>query len=300
MAITHFSATTLNVTDVSPMREQYARDGVLVIDNFVSTQQCESLMKRADVLAQAYAVPDQPSIFSANDQRHASEQYFLESSNKVHYFFEPNAFDKSGHLKQPLTRSLNKIGHALHDVDPEFSTFSRDPRLGHLSTLIGLTHPRLIQSMYLFKQPKIGAEVTWHQDATFLHTSPSTVTGFWFALEDADESNGCLWALAGHHNGALRQRFVRTPAGVELQIVDDAPWPIEQAEPIEVAAGTLVVLHGQLPHWSAPNTTNRSRHAYAIHAVSADASYSEHNWLQRDDYAALTGFAWSSPHNASR
>ena len=46
--------------------------------------------------------------------------------------------------------------------------------------------------MYIFKQPHIGGEVGCHQDATFLYTDPITVTGFWFAIEDATLENGCL------------------------------------------------------------------------------------------------------------
>ena len=64
--------------------------------------------------------------------------------------------------------------------------------------------------MYIFKQPGIGGEVGCHQDATFLYTEPMTVTGFWFAIEDATLENGCLWAApGGHQQGGLRQVFKR-------------------------------------------------------------------------------------------
>jgi phytanoyl-CoA hydroxylase len=56
--------------------------------------------------------------------------------------------------------------------------------------------------MYIFKQPGIGGEVGCHQDATFLYTDPITVTGFWFAIEDATLENGCLWAAPGGHREA--------------------------------------------------------------------------------------------------
>jgi phytanoyl-CoA hydroxylase len=52
--------------------------------------------------------------------------------------------------------------------------------------------------------------------------------------------------------------------------------------PLEVPAGTLVVLHGQVPHYSAANHSERSRYAYTLHAISASAKYSEDNWLQLD------------------
>jgi phytanoyl-CoA hydroxylase len=48
-----------------------------------------------------------------------------------------------------------------------------------------------------------------------------------------------------------------------------------------VAAGTLVVLHGLLPHWSGVNASERSRHAYSLHCISAGAHYPTTNWLQR-------------------
>ena len=69
--------------------------------------------------------------------------------------------------------ALNKIGHALHDLDPVFDRISRQPRLAALARALGLAQPLLLQSMYLFKQPQIGGEVGWHQDATYLHTRPS-------------------------------------------------------------------------------------------------------------------------------
>ena len=35
---------------------------------------------------------------------------------------------------------------------------------------LGLTTPLAVQSMYIFKQPRIGGEVTPHQDGAFLYT----------------------------------------------------------------------------------------------------------------------------------
>jgi len=53
--------------------------------------------------------------------------------------------------------------------------------------------------------------------------------------------------------------------------------------PLEVPAGTLVVLDGRLPHWSDVNRSPRSRHAYTLHCISAAADYPDWNWLQRGD-----------------
>lgn len=60
-----------------------------------------------------------------------------------------------------------------------------------------LPPPPALQSMYIFKQPSIGGVVVPHQDSTFIHTTPLSCVGLWWALEDATKDNGCLWALPG-------------------------------------------------------------------------------------------------------
>ena len=70
-----------------------------------------------------------------------------------------------------------------------------------MATDIGIVDPLAVQSMYIFKQPRIGGEVSCHQVATFLYTEPTSVVGFWFAIEDATLDNGCLWAQPGGHRG---------------------------------------------------------------------------------------------------
>ncbi len=56
-------------------------------------------------------------------------------------------------------------------------------------------------------------------------------------------------------------------------------WP--GAVPLEVAAGTMIVLNGALPHWSGVNRSGTSRHAYSLHCIDSAAEYPEWNWLQR-------------------
>ena len=48
-----------------------------------------------------------------------------------------------------------------------------------------------------------------HQDSTFLRTSPPSVVGLWWALEDSTKQNGCLWALPGIHQQGVARHFIR-------------------------------------------------------------------------------------------
>jgi phytanoyl-CoA hydroxylase len=268
--------------------DAYEQNGFLVIEDFASAQACADLRQRAVEIVDEWQPSDARTIFTTSEQERASNAEFMSSGGSTWCFFEQDAFDENGQLRQAKQLSINKIGHAMHDLDPVFERFTYTPQLTAVATDIGLTDALALQSMYIFKQPSIGGEVTCHQDATFLYTDPMTVTGFWFAIENATLENGCLWAAPGGHKTGLRQVFKRAGAmtdddGTVFEVLDPTPLPTPPSElvPLEVPAGTLVVLHGLLPHWSGPNRSDHSRHAYSVHCISAAANYPAGNWLQR-------------------
>jgi phytanoyl-CoA hydroxylase len=272
----------------------YDRDGFLVVEDFAAKEDCLALIERADELMRTADLSEVRTIFTTKEQERVSDDYFLGSGGEIRFFFEEEAFAPDGTLQQPIEDSINKIGHALHDLDPVFDHFSRQPALAEVASDLGMDDALLLQSMYLCKQPHIGGEVGCHQDATFLYTDPITVTGFWFALEDATRDNGCLWAAPGGHRTSLRKLFKRRAdgPGTEFEVLDETPLP-DPHEPgalvsLETPAGTLVVLNGTLPHWSDENRSDRSRHAYSLHCIRASADYPAWNWLQRD--LPLRGF----------
>jgi len=265
-------------------RAAYDHDGFCVLRDFLSPADCDALQARAAELVASHEGWPARVTFSARDQSHAADRYFRESGGAICFFFEEEA------TRQPVPLALNKIGHALHDLDPVFDRISRHPRLAELAQAVGLHEPLLLQSQYIFKQPHIGGELDWHQDATYLHTTPSTVTGFWLALDDADRENGCLRVLPGGHRGPLRKLFHRVGDRIVTDDVDPTPWPDVPPLELEAPRGTLVVLHGMLPHASAANRSDRPRHAYVLHLIDGRAVYDADNWLQRPDLP-LRGFA---------
>ncbi|HRI55122.1 MAG TPA: phytanoyl-CoA dioxygenase family protein [Pseudomonadota bacterium] len=276
------------------LRARYERDGFLVLPGAFSAADCQELLGRAAAIVEEFepqSLGEVLSVFSTAEQAQTTDDYFLGSGDQIRFFFEPSCLAAGGRLTRPKHLALNKIGHALHELDPVFARHSRSPLLGAVLRALGLQAPLLLQSMYIFKVPDLGGEVVSHQDATFLYTDPITCTGLWLALEDATVENGCLWAQPGGHRTSLRRRFLRTPQPLEgasgptprttFAVYDQAPFAEEQMVPLEVAAGTLVVLHGLLPHRSGANLSPRSRHAYSLHVVEAGAHYPADNWLQR-------------------
>ena len=276
-------------------REAFLRDGVIVLEDFVPAAQCDQLKQRALALVAQYAPSAPGTVFSTLDNRHARDAYFEESANGIGVFFEEGAFGDDGKLRVPLDRAVNKLGHAMHDIDPVFKAFSRGSRLQAVANGIGLADPRLVQSMYIFKQPGIGGEVVCHQDSTFLYTEPPSVVGFWFSIEDAHRGNGCLGGLPGEHTKGLREIYRKQPDGqLRMETVNpDIAWDMGRLEWLEVPKGTLVVFNGEFPHLSEANLSPQSRHAYTLHAISGRARYPAGNWIQRPDPTDMpfTGFA---------
>lgn len=273
------------------MLADYRDAGVLVLRNFVSVEACAALRQRALDLVDAFDPEEVRSVFSTTEQTQLDDDYFIESGDKIRFFLENDAFDDSGRLRQDKAHSLNKMGHAMHDLDPVFDSFSRTPELAEVVKRIGFAEPAIVQSMYIFKPPNIGGEVVCHQDSTYIFTEPESCVGFWFALEDATLENGCMQFIPGGHKLPLKKRNYRGADGkLVTETLDDTPWPEEQKLPAEAPAGTLVVFDGRAPHLSAANRSSRSRHAYTLHVIDRRCRYPAENWLQRGDHLPLRGF----------
>jgi len=272
------------------MCQAFDRDGVLVLNGFADRDDRNALIKRAGELVDRFDPAEIRSVFSSKTHAHSADSYFETSGDKIRFFLEEGAVDADGRLNRDKAVAVNKIGHALHDLDPVFDRFSRQARLERVVRSLGLAEPLLLQSMYIFKQPGIGGEVVCHQDSTLLYTDPPSVVGLWFALEDATVENGCLWGLPGQHRAGLKTRYRRAADRLDFEVFDDTPWPEEARVPLEVPAGTLIVLHGRFPHLSGVNRSPRSRHAYTLHLIDGACSYPADNWLVRGPDMPLRGF----------
>jgi len=273
------------------MLDDYRATGVLILEDFVAVEYCRRLRERTLQLVEAFDESEVRHVFSAMEQTQLDDKYFEESGDKIRFFFEHDAFGKDGNLIQAKEHCLNKMGHAMHDLDPVFDEFSRSLELAEASRRIGFSEPAIIQSMYIFKPPRIGGEVYCHQDSTFIYTEPESCVGFWFALEDATVDNGCMQFIPGGHKMGLKERHLRGKDGrLGFETLDESPWPEDLEVPAEAPAGTLVIFDGCTPHLSGPNLSDKSRHAYTLHLIDQACHYPAENWLQRSEDLPLRGF----------
>lgn len=191
----------------------FEKDGFLVIKDFydpgpLKDRTQELLLKNNE---------SQITTFTTGDAQ-TSDQYFFDSADKISYFYEQEAV-KQGLVSDKL-KSINKMGHALHELDEEFKIFTFQQNIKDISASLKFEDPRVLQSMVIFKQPRIGDKVDSHIDSTFLFTRPTSCVGFWFALEDCRPDNGCMWFAPGSHlKYPLTKRFVRDGQGKFLCMI---------------------------------------------------------------------------------
>lgn len=270
------------------LKSQFEEQGFVVFERAIEPAALESIRSAAAGIVEAFDIAQHRTVFSTADRDKGRDHYFMDSSEAVHCFLEEEALDGNGELRFPKSRAINKIGHAMHDLVPEFTRFCRLPFFAEKLEGIGYRQPALWQTMYIYKQPRIGGEVRWHQDASYLHSLTTPVIGIWVAIEDATLENGCLWVEPGGHRGPLREIYEvdsETRTGV-LNSLDATPWPAEgEGQPLELEAGGVVFFADRLPHYSSANRSERSRQAFTMHLAEHDAKWSPNNWLQRPNFS---------------
>ncbi len=264
----------------------YNENGYLVVEKFLDDNSIAILKERTKEIITAFD-PKELKVFTTENQESHMDDYFLGSGDKVRCFFEEGAIDKNGVLAVSKEKSINKVGHAMHDLIPDFEKIAYTPALYSIAKSLGLKQASIVQSQYIFKQPKIGAKVNPHTDSTFIYTDPLSCLGVWIALEDAEIENGCLSVIAGSHQISLKDRFVRNKANTGTEFVnmggDSEDWNLQKLEALPVRKGDMVLLHGQVVHASFANRSKKSRHAFVLHLIDLDCEWPTDNWLQRSE-----------------
>lgn len=267
----------------------YQQNGFGVIENFLSNEEVEMMRNEASRLIREESRIKCNSLQIFGNDFNMKSKYFLDSSDKICYFFEKNAVNlETLQLQMPEDQSLAKIAHALHCLNPVFSKITTSQKVKDVFRSIGYVEPTVVQSMVIFKNPKVGGAYTPHQDASFLYTEPIHLVGIWFALDDATTLNGCLEFIPGSHKWPLVRRFVKTG---NTQDGDDLlEWTAPSCDfdesqffAVPVKRGDLVLIHGLVVHRSAANNSDKPRWIYTFHAYDKGRSvYCKKNWLQKN------------------
>lgn len=194
-------------------------------------------------------------------------------------------------VENPEANALNKVGYALHKHVPSFQHITINPTVKYVAKMVShLEEPVVMQSLVIFKHPRIGGEVKPHQDATYFDTFPNygKLLCFWIPLDEATEENGCLQFLKGSHkNGKVYTRFVRNPDPESDVLFVHQGESCPEGEGVEgdwvtvpARPGDLVLIDGMVVQKSYQNRSDVRTSAYNFHVVDGKAKWSGENWLQ--------------------
>jgi len=111
---------------------------------------------------------------------------------------------------------------------------------------------------FLYKVPGANSELAAHQDWTIVDEQKNVALNCWVPLCDVTIENGPIMILPGSHYDNLN--VVRAPtlpfffSGYDQMVV-------KELEPMEVKAGTAVILNQSVIHYSPQNKSNKIRKA---------------------------------------
>jgi hypothetical protein len=173
--------------------------------------------------------------------------------------------------------SYGQIRHDPWRVEPAFERALRAGWLGAIACgLLDAPAVTVFQDHVISKTPGTQAEVAWHQDYGYWPLASARGLTVWVALDDTDETNGCLRYAPRSHEGGERApadftQGATQPLRAALPPID--PSTIVATESVPLAAGEAVVHDPLVLHMSPPNLSTRPRRAWSISLVDEDARW---------------------------
>jgi phytanoyl-CoA hydroxylase len=152
--------------------------------------------------------------------------------------------------------------------DPFRELLSHPAIVEDLVQLSSARRLRVWHDQVQYKPPGFGGVTMWHQDSPLWPVEPKTeqLTA-WVALDDADETNGCMSMVPGSHQWGdhvafllATERFEHLPAMCEGHSV------VPELRPVK--AGHVHYHHALTWHGSNLNRTDRPRRAIGIHYMT--------------------------------
>lgn len=149
--------------------------------------------------------------------------------------------------------------------------YFRGPLVRIAAQLIG-PNIKGVTSQLTFKMRGNTKPFGWHQDNGYGELDPYNTLTTLTALDDADETNGCLWLIPGSHREGqidVRDQYnvEKKAAGASLDVQADE----SRAIPMPMRAGESLIFHCWTLHKSDGNFSDRDRRILFLRYADADA-----------------------------
>lgn len=196
--------------------------------------------------------------------------------------FETGIYPDEWHWRKGM--SLPDITREICNVwksDLLFASVVLSAEVGRLAAILaGWPGARIGQDSLWMKPPGAKA-VSLHQDATYIsYIDPPEMITCWIALDDTTADIGTIEYARGSHRWPLVKTLgdFHAPDGDHRAAMKRAAaelgLPEPEVVPIEIAAGSCVIHHGNTWHGSGKNLRrDRPRRSVAVHTLSSDAKF---------------------------
>lgn len=203
----------------------------------------------------------------------------------IENFFDADTIKQADQVIQDILRSHNPTDIA--ELEPQdgstvrriwaptqrhsfFQEMAESEKLLDMVELLIGKNIVLQYSKLNMKGPKVGSLVDWHQDFSYYpHTNTDLLSALIY-LDDATRKNGCLEVIPGSHQLGLVDHCVSGHFRGKLSPENIAPYQ-QKAIALEAPRGTVIFLHCLTLHFSAVNTSLKSRRAFLPAYRAADA-----------------------------
>lgn len=212
-------------TLTASQKDQYDRDGYLIVKNFFN--------------------PDEVALL-----------YDLATGDTA---LRDNAFDLSDQ-----TGKSTKLTLWFTPGDDAYGLLTRSERMvGAVQALLGQGEVCHFHSKLMQKEPKVGGAWEWHQDYGYWYKNgflyPNALISVMVALSEANQENGCLQVLKGSHKmGRFEHLFAGEQQGADMPFVEEALKICEKVY-VELNPGDALFFHSNLLHMSEANLSDNPR-----------------------------------------
>jgi len=164
---------------------------------------------------------------------------------------------------------------------------------GAIAQLTGAHQLRVWHDQIQYKPAATGGVNMWHQDSPkwgILQPKTAQVSA-WVALDDVDESNGCMSMVPGSHRWGDQDRYLGSLEGFDRMVAEDPTGHRVQVRVCPVKKGHVHFHHALTWHGSGANTSARPRRAIAVHYMTEETIYDPEGKHIMEAFVSVNGGA---------
>lgn len=227
--------------DIEVLREQYDRDGFVIIRELFTPAELQNLLAQIDRYIRE-VVPTLPQ-----------EAAFFDDYSKPETLRKMQSLDKNDAWFSEFMNSGKHVPILEHFLRDKFS-------------------PQGLE--WFDKLPYDTNATPPHQDGFYWCRKPNIACSLWIALDPVDLENGCLWYARGSHKSGVLPHVASDVLGFSQGLENFDPNNAD-AVPIELAPGDAVAHHSATIHWTGINHTPRHRRAISTFCFGASTVLDE-------------------------